>query len=118
MSEQELVEISIKHIEEEQQRIEDLVAEVCKDNYTTPEIVQVYADNMMLKLEHIKDWIDECTDAYAGSWSSDKEFAEEYIGDSGMIPDDIPHHWMDWDYIAQELMYDYWEINGYYFNNR
>jgi hypothetical protein len=58
-------------------------------------------------------------EAYAGEYSSDKEFAREKAEDWGMVDDNAtwPNNCIDWELAARELMYDYSEQDGHYFRN-
>lgn len=65
------------------------------------------------------DGLENFSEAYAGEWSSDEEFAESMAEQLGEIKKDVawPYTCIDWEYAAKELMYDYSESNGYYFRN-
>lgn len=62
--------------------------------------------------------LDHIEDAYAGEYRSNVDFAQRFAEDIGAINDDAtwPNDCIDWDRAARELMYDYIEENGYYFN--
>ena len=61
--------------------------------------------------------INNIDEAYAGSFNSDADFAEDMAEQLGYIDNNIswPHNCIDWEYAAKELMYDYSEHNGHYF---
>lgn len=56
-------------------------------------------------------------EAYQGEYSSDEDFAEQLAEDLGEIDKDAhwPNNCIDWKKAARELMYDYFESNGFYF---
>lgn len=60
---------------------------------------------------------DNLEEAYQGKFSSDREFAQDMADQLGSINVDAvwPYTCIDWDYAAKELMYDYYEQDGYYF---
>ncbi len=58
-------------------------------------------------------------EAYAGCFSDDGDFAENLVTEcydlsSSNLPEFITFH-IDWDGVAQDIMGDYSESNGYYF---
>lgn len=66
------------------------------------------------------DDLSDIDEAYAGSFQSDEEFAQDMADNiSSYDPRDL--HWpltcIDWEHAARELMYDYFSIDGYYFRN-
>lgn len=79
--------------------------------------VKAYAENLGLDLEEFEDWEDEFEEAFCGQWDSDIDFVQDLAEDTGLIPSSVPSNWIDWDYVAQEIMYDYFEQDGYYFRN-
>ena len=56
-------------------------------------------------------------EAYVGAFSSDEDFAQDLADQLGCI--DQNAHWpntcIDWEWAAREIMYDYFEVDGYYF---
>lgn len=56
-------------------------------------------------------------DAYAGEFSDDEEFAQDYAEGVGAIDRDAkwPMNHIDWEAAASDLMQDYSEHKGYYF---
>ena len=58
-------------------------------------------------------------EAYCGEFENDREFAYEQADMSGALDDsdEWPRYCIDWDYAAQELMYDYSEHMGFYFRH-
>jgi hypothetical protein len=58
-------------------------------------------------------------EAYAGSFTSDTDFAYDMAEQLGELPKDNrwPHYCIDWEYAAKELMMDYGEEGGFYFRN-
>ena len=61
--------------------------------------------------------INNIEEAFAGTFDSDAEFAEDMAEQLGYIDNNIswPHNCIDWDDAARELMYDYIEHNWHYF---
>lgn len=59
-------------------------------------------------------------EAFAGEWDSPVEFAQQLAEDLGVeLPstDAWPLYCIDWDYAAREIMFDYWESDGFYFRS-
>jgi hypothetical protein len=77
------------------------------------DIILAYADSTSI------DDLSNIEEAYAGQYDSDEEFAEQLAEDLGYINNDVswPYTCIDWEQAARELMYDYFESNGYYFRN-
>ena len=77
------------------------------------DIILSYADNTSI------DDLSNIEEAYAGQYNSDEEFAEDMADQLGYINNDVswPYTCIDWEQAASELMYDYFESNGYYFRN-
>lgn len=63
--------------------------------------------------------IDTIEEAYAGEHGSDIEFAEQLADDIGLLDgmDESLRCYFDWESWARDLMFDYFESNGYYFRN-
>ena len=85
------------------------------DNDLNEEINQAYID--LAGAEYAT--ADECAEAYAGEFSSDKDFAENMAEELGEIDQNAkwPHSCIDWEWASRELMMDYSEEGGYYFRN-
>jgi len=62
--------------------------------------------------------LDKIEYAYCGEFSSDEDFAYNMAEETGDLDKDPhwPYTFIDWERAARELMYDYVESNGYYFN--
>jgi hypothetical protein len=77
------------------------------------DIILSYADNTSI------DDLSNIEEAYAGQYNSDEDFAEDMADQLGYINNDVswPYTCIDWEQAARELMYDYFESNGYYFRN-
>ena len=62
---------------------------------------------------------DNFDEAFQGQYKDDQDFAYEVAEQLGAIDHKAtwPQNCIDWEYAARELMYDYQEIDGYYFRN-
>lgn len=64
---------------------------------------------------------EEAMEAYAGSYTTGAEFAQDLSEGLGYIPEDLPSwiaYHIDWQTVWDcELHYDYFESNGHYFRN-
>jgi antirestriction protein len=62
--------------------------------------------------------LDMIEETYRGKWRSDEEFAENYADGLGLLPENAnwPTFYIDWEWAARELMYDFSEENGHYFD--
>jgi len=58
-------------------------------------------------------------EAYQGEYKDNEDFAQEMADSLGAIDKNAtwPMNCIDWEFAAKELMYDYFEENGYYFRN-
>jgi antirestriction protein len=58
-------------------------------------------------------------EAYAGKFDSDEDFAQDMADQLGSVDENAawPNNCIDWEYAARELMYDYFEVDGYYFRS-
>lgn len=58
-------------------------------------------------------------EAYAGEYDSDADFAQDMAEQLGCIDTKAswPQTCIDWEWAARELMYDYFEVDGYYFRS-
>jgi antirestriction protein len=58
-------------------------------------------------------------DAYQGTADSDRDFAERYVDDCGIL-NEIPDHlqsYFDMDAYSRDLMHDFTSSDGHYFNS-
>jgi len=64
-------------------------------------------------------YLDNFEEAYSGQFDSDEDFAQDMAEQLDLIKEDAtwPNNCIDWEYAARELMYDYFESDGYYFRN-
>ena len=65
-------------------------------------------------------FLDSFEEAYAGEFDSDEDFARDMadqVCDIDFTTLSWPQNCIDWEYAARELMYDYVELDGYYFGN-
>jgi antirestriction protein len=56
---------------------------------------------------------------YHGEHANDKAFGEDYaeqVGDLNAVPEHM-RNYIDWDYYAKELIYDYFTSNGHYWRS-
>lgn len=86
-----------------------------EENSLEPEVNQAYIDNVGEEYATAE----QAEEAYAGEFKDDEEFAEDMAEQIGAITDDVqwPYTCIDWKYASRELMYDYFEMDGYYFRN-
>ena len=82
------------------------------------EVIEAFADYGNYSLDDLDEFFDALEESYSGQYDNDIDFAQdmhEQTGDS--ISDSWPHNCIDWDRAARDLMFDYFESNGYYFRN-
>jgi antirestriction protein len=86
-----------------------------EENQLDEAINQAYIDNVGEEYATA----DDAQEAYQGEFSSDEDFARDMAEQLGSIKDDAqwPYTCIDWEFAAKELMYDYFEVDGYYFRN-
>jgi hypothetical protein len=61
--------------------------------------------------------LDSIIESYSGNYDSDADFAEQTVTDTYDINFEPSWLVIDWEQTAVNLMYDYSESNGHYFNN-
>lgn len=91
--------------------------EAAERSHLELEIIAAYCDN-------VGDWseqgVDNAQDAYAGSFDSVTEFAEDLADSTGML-ESIPEslrYYFDFEKFGNDLlMGDYFESEGHYFHN-
>lgn len=85
-----------------------------------PEAFEAYCDNQHITAEDSAEAIVDFINAYVGQFDSEAEYAEYYYNENEDIyrlPTAILRH-IDWDEVWEcELRHDFYEINGYYFQN-
>ena len=95
----------------ELQQFEDMAEEGSYD----AEVYKAFASNHGMEYTNVEN-VDE---AYQGQWDSDEDFAQGMADDLGLINKEVswPYTCIDWEHASNELMYDYFEMNGYYFRS-
>lgn len=62
--------------------------------------------------------LDHINNNYFGQYNNDTDFVQELLGQSGDIPANIPSYiCIDWETTARNIMFDYYESDGYYFRS-
>lgn len=72
--------------------------------------------------------LEQADDAFYGKYKDDRDFAYEYADGIGLFAGLPKWGWdgkdthpcelyFDWEYYAKELMYDYFESDGFYFHS-
>ncbi len=86
-----------------------------EENKLSVEINQAYIDNVGGDYATAED----VEEAYCGEFESDEKFAMEQADQLGLIDNDLqwPYTCIDWEQAAKELMFDYFESDGFYFRN-
>jgi len=80
------------------------------------EIIEAFASLGNYKVTDIDSFFDALEESYSGEFSSDEDFAQDMAEQTGVeISTSWPHNCIDWERAARDLMYDYYESNGYYF---
>jgi len=88
--------------------------EFSEENGLEPEVNQAYINNVG------EDYAtaDDAAEAYQGEYSSDEDFVQQLLEDTGDIPKDLPAYiYIDWERTARDIMMDYFEEEGYYFRS-
>lgn len=98
----------------EDKKISKQAEEMSKENSLIPEINQAYIDNVGAEYATAE----QVAEAYSGQFPSDEDFAQDIAEQLGTeIKTEWPLYCIDWEYAARELMIDYFESDGYYFQN-
>jgi antirestriction protein len=81
----------------------DAFIEYCGNDYETPEeLIEAFEEN------------------YAGEFSSQSDFAQDFCDGTGMLSEmpEMLRGYFDYDAFGRDLlMGDYWQHNGYYFRS-
>jgi antirestriction protein len=81
--------------------------------YLSDEVIDAYFDNCGVSP------LGDVEDSYLGEFSSDTDFAEDYLdntGDLAQIPENL-RWYFDYEAFARDLMMDCFSSNGHYFRN-
>jgi antirestriction protein len=109
--------------------LEALVADLYphKDISLKPEAMVAYCEHMGITEPDLSD-LESASDAFYGEYKSDADFASEFADGIGLFAglpqwgrnsrDTHPCElYFNWDCYARDLMYDYFEANGFYFHS-
>ena len=66
-----------------------------------------------------EEQFDDAYQGYVNSYHAEREFAEQFYNDMGMIDSDHPlYSFIDWQEVwDRQLRYDFFEIDGHFFRN-
>lgn len=82
------------------------------------EIIEAFASLGNYKVTDTDEFFDALEESYSGHYSSDIDFAEDMAEQTGVEISNVwPHNCIDWERAARDLMFDYYESNGYYFRS-
>jgi antirestriction protein len=100
---------------DETDKPQTLAEQFANENSLSVEINQAYIDNIGEQYATAED----VQEAYCGQFDSNEDFAQDLAEQIGSIKSEVswPYTCIDWEYAAREIMYDYFEVNGYYFRN-
>jgi len=106
--------------------IKDQILELYPRNDITigPEAMLAYCHNMNIidpELKHLR----EADEAFVGEYATDLKFAYDYADSVGLfscLPANGRHThqleiYFDWEKFSRDLMYDHFEVDGFYFRN-
>ncbi|MBC7845535.1 MAG: antirestriction protein ArdA [Flavobacterium sp.] len=92
--------------------------ERCESCDLDNEIIEAFASLGNYKVTDTDKFFDAIEESYCGEFSSDEDFAQDMAEQTGVeISNTWPHNCIDWERAARDLMYDYYESNGYYFRS-
>jgi len=91
--------------------------QMAEEGSYSEDVYQAYIDDVGEKYT-TREIVEE---AYAGEFESDVEFALRTAEETQFMETNKSIQWpyscIDWEHAARELMYDYFESDGYYFRN-
>lgn len=89
------------------------------DNYQNAFMAYIDYLSYNLNNEDIGSIYNDFEEAYQGEFDSDEDFAQNIAEELGYIDRKVtwPYTCIDWEWAARDLMYDYFENNGFYFRN-
>lgn len=95
--------------------ISEQAKKMSEENNLSEEINQAYIDNVGEEYATAE----QVEEAYSGEFRSDEDFARDMADQLGSMKENEqwPYTCIDWEKAASELMYDYFEVEGYYFRN-
>lgn len=97
------------------------VIELIEDANYEPEVYAAFFSGygQPKDFSELEEYIERADEAYNGSYSSDEDFAQDMAEQLGCMEESRswPHSCIDWEQAARELMYDYFEADGYYFRS-
>ena len=104
--------------EEEELTGFDLILSENPQSYDEDAAKALYDNQAQYWDDNTDEFWDSFEDSYQGEYSSDEDFAQEMAESMGFKASrDWPASCIDWEFAAKELMYDYFEENGYYFRS-
>lgn len=105
--------ISESHISSE---IYNVISAIENSDYNI-EILESFSDCFGC-YKSIDEIIEKVSENYMGEYTSDIDFVENLLSDTGSIPQDLPSYiYIDWNRTTNDIMFDYSTSNGYYFSN-
>ncbi len=94
--------------------IEEMAKKFAEENDMDVDINRAYIENIGTEYAKAED----VQEAYAGQYDNDEAFAMQLAEDTGFEqPGAWPYNCIDWEQASRDIMYDYFESNGYYFRN-
>lgn len=97
-------------------QVKKLLKETDKD--TLRELIEQFGEDLVFKYYDNGYSLDSMQEAYQGEYISDEDFTQELLEETGSIPKDIPAYvYIDWERTANDIMMDYFEIDGHYFRS-
>ena len=91
------------------------------DKDTLRDLIESYGEELVYKYLDSGYQLDTMKEAYQGEWRSDEDFAYDLCHDCYTLDEHKgewhPANYIDWERVTNDLMMDYFEIDGSYFRN-
>jgi antirestriction protein len=91
-----------------------LAEQFSEENNLDSDINYAYIDNIGVEYSKAED----VEEAYTGEYDNDEAFAMDLAEQTGFEQPAVwPYNCIDWEQASRDIMFDYFENNGYYFRN-
>ena len=87
------------------------------DKDTIKELIEEFDDDLVYEYYNQGYDLSSMQEAYQGKYHNDADFVKQLLEDCGDLPELPAYVYIDMDRTAEDVMMDYFEINGHYFRS-
>lgn len=80
-------------------------------------LIERFGEELVSKYQDDIGGLSDMEEAYQGEYKNDADFVEQLLTDCGDIPELPSYVYIDWERTANDVMMDYFEIDGHYFRS-